>query len=93
MSASLDGSGERVLASYKTPEDIYPYRVTWSPDGKTPAFVYNKSPEQILTTIGAEGGKARPVTGAHWLAIQDITGLQGSRHLVMAGIQVEAFQL
>ena len=49
--ASLDGSGERVLASYKPPEGISFNRVAWSPDGKTLAFVHY-SPELVLTTIG-----------------------------------------
>ncbi len=40
LTASLDGSDERVLASYKRPEGIYPHRVAWSPDGKTLAFIH-----------------------------------------------------
>jgi eukaryotic-like serine/threonine-protein kinase len=40
LTASLDGSGERVLAAYKRPEGIYPYRVAWSPDGKTLDFLF-----------------------------------------------------
>jgi Tol biopolymer transport system component/tRNA A-37 threonylcarbamoyl transferase component Bud32 len=82
--ASLDGSGERVLASYKEPEDIQPYRAAWSPDGKTLAFIHS-SPQAVLTTIGAEGGPAQPVAGAHWKSILDLTWLPGSRHLVVAG--------
>ena len=65
LTASLDGSGERVLASYKRPEYIDPHRVAWSPDGKTLAFVH-QSPQPVLTTIAAEGGPAQPVAGAHW---------------------------
>jgi Tol biopolymer transport system component len=90
LTASLDGSGERVLASYKQPLGIHNGLVAWSPDGKTLAFVRN-TPEQVLTSIGAEGGSAQPVAGAHWRGIEDLTWLPGSRHLLVAGIpQVES---
>jgi serine/threonine protein kinase/Tol biopolymer transport system component len=83
LTASLDGSGERVLASYRAPE-IWAGRVVWSPDGKTLAFV--RYPQWILTTIGAEGGTAQPVAGGRWNSITDLTWLPGSRHLVVTGI-------
>ena len=89
LTASLDGSGERVLASYKPPEVIYPDRVAWSPDGKTLAFVHY-SPQRVLTTIAAEGGPAQPVAGAHWDGIRDLTWLPGSRHLFVAGRRLGA---
>jgi Tol biopolymer transport system component len=82
LTASLDGSGERVLASYKPPEDIVPYRVAWSPDGKTLAFV-PRTPQQVLTTIAAEGGPPKPVAGGHWNYINDLMWLPGSQHLVV----------
>jgi Tol biopolymer transport system component len=84
LSASLDGSGERVLASYKRPEGVS--RVAWSPDGRTLAFVHH-SPESegFLTTIAEEGGPAQPVASANWLRTWDLTWLPGSRHLVVAG--------
>ena len=81
--ASLDGSGERVLASYKWPEEIYPFGVAWSPDGKTLAFIFHTS-QTVLTTIGAEGGAAQPGPGAYWTNIFDLTWLPGSRHLLVA---------
>ena len=90
--ASLDGSGERVLASYKPPEGISFNRVAWSPDGKTLAFVHY-SPGLTLTTIGAEGGPAQPVAGVHWNYIRDLTSLPGSRHLVVAGRPSGSVQL
>jgi len=84
LTASLDGSGERVLASYKAPEFFEPDRAAWSPDGKTLAFfLYALQP--VLTTIAAEGGQAQPVAGPHWEHIMDLTWLPGSRHLVVAG--------
>jgi serine/threonine protein kinase/Tol biopolymer transport system component len=86
LTASLDGSGERVLASYKRPEEIYPFGVAWSPDGKTLAFIFHTS-QTVLTTIGAEGGTAQPVGGANWTTIFDLTWLPGSSHLLVAGSQ------
>ena len=83
LTASLDGSGERVLASYKVPEFIWT-RAAWSPDGKTLAFVLYSS-KQVLTIIAAEGGQAQPVAGPHWEGIGDLTWLPGSRHLLVAG--------
>ena len=84
LTASLDGSGERVLASYKRSYSIYPPRVAWPPDGKTVAFFY-KGPWPVLTTIAAEGGPAQPVSGAHWEQVLDFTWLPARRRLVVAG--------
>ena len=82
LTASPDGSDERVMASYKWPERIY--HVAWSPDGKTLAFDHY-SRQSVLTTIAAEGGPAQPVAGAHWNAILDLTWLPGGPHLLVAG--------
>jgi Tol biopolymer transport system component len=86
LAASLDGSGERVLASYRRPDFIYPLRVAWSPDGKTLAFGHG-NPQSVLTTITAEDGLAHPVAGAEWDAIVDLTWLPGRRDLLVAGVQ------
>jgi Tol biopolymer transport system component len=84
LTSLLDGSGERVLVSYKPPERIDPERVAWSPDGKTLAFFYN-SPWPVLATIEAEGGPVQRVAGGHWDQVRDLTWLPGSRRLVVAG--------
>jgi Tol biopolymer transport system component len=84
LTATLDGSGERVLTSYEVPEMIYPYRAAWSPDGKTLAFV-RADTRAVLITIAAEGGTAQAVAGASdWDAINDLTWLPGNRHLLVA---------
>ena len=82
--ASLDGSGERALASYKNPEGIYRRRVDWSPDGKSLAFIH-RTPQArtVLTTIAAEGGAARPVGPEDW-RIDGLAWLPGNRDLIVA---------
>jgi serine/threonine protein kinase/Tol biopolymer transport system component len=84
LTASLDGSGERALASYKNPESIYRRRVGWSPDGKSLAFIHRTPQAQtVVTTITAEGGAARPVGPEDW-RIDDLVWLPGSRELIVA---------
>jgi Tol biopolymer transport system component len=85
LSASLDGSAERVLASSKPPEQIYPFRVAWSPDGKTLAFT-RVTPQWILTSTRAEGGPLQSIGDAHWSFIRDFAWLPASRNLVLAGV-------
>ena len=82
LTVSLDGSGERVLASYKQPDFIDPPRVAWSPDGKTLAFVH--AFPWVLSTIEAEGGPAHAVAG-YWSRVVDLTWLPRGRHLLIAG--------
>jgi len=85
VTASLDGSGERVLVSLKAPEQIYPFHVVWAPDGKTVAFS-RVTPQWILSVVSAEGGLPQPVEGAHWSFIRDLAWLPASRDLLVAGV-------
>jgi serine/threonine protein kinase/Tol biopolymer transport system component/DNA-binding winged helix-turn-helix (wHTH) protein len=86
LTASLNGSGERVLASYKMPESFGLDRVTWSSDGNTLAFL-DAAPKDVLTTIPAEGGPTQAVAAQHWNGyLLDFAGLPGSRSLVVAGV-------
>jgi len=84
LAASLDGSGERVLAAYKTPESIYPPRIAWSSDGMALAFIHLNPP--AVWTIAAERGQAQQMLGPNWRDIVDLAWLPGSRRLVVAGI-------
>ena len=85
VTASLDGSTERVLVSLKPPEQIYPFHAVWSPDGKTIAFS-RVTPQWILTTVSAEGGPPQPVPDARWDFIRDLAWLPASSNLVVAGV-------
>ncbi|HMD83778.1 MAG TPA: hypothetical protein VKO18_03650 [Terriglobia bacterium] len=92
LTAAPDGSGERLLASYKRPEGISGNRVAWSSDGKTLAYA-PETPQPVLTTIAADGGQTHPVAGVHWRRVLDLTWLPGSGHLVVAGYYAEPIQL
>jgi Tol biopolymer transport system component len=81
--AELDGSAERLLASYKAPGISYNL-VTWSSDGKS--LVYPLA--TVLTMIGAEGGTARRLPGNPW-SISGLAPLPG-RDLIVAGSQRDA---
>ena len=85
VTASLDGSTERVLVSLKPPEQIYPFHAVWSPDGKTIAFS-RVTPQWILTTVSAEGGPPQPVPDTRWDFIRDLAWLPASSDLVVAGV-------
>jgi Tol biopolymer transport system component len=86
-SADLDGSGERVLASYKEPEAVVG-TPAWSPDGRTLAFLF-ASPQESLSTIPAEGGGIHPVPGVHFGGIANLAWLPGTRRLLVAGTTQE----
>jgi Tol biopolymer transport system component len=94
LTASLDGSNQRVLASYKNHEMIMPRRVAWSPDGKTLAFPLWTGHE-VLATVAAEGGPVQPVPGATSLGVSplDLTWLPGTRRLLVSGGTTATHQL
>jgi Tol biopolymer transport system component/DNA-binding winged helix-turn-helix (wHTH) protein len=80
ISGSGDGSGERVLATYKAP-GVHMNRITWTADGKT--LVY---PTQSgLTAIAVEGGTAHVVQGDKWESIDDLRGLPPENDLIVVG--------
>jgi Tol biopolymer transport system component len=89
LTASLDGSGERVLASYKRPAVITHPRVAWSPDGNALAFIYHKW-GSVLSTVPAEGGPVQPLAVAHLEGIFDVTWLPGGRHLLVVAFGGQA---
>jgi len=78
--ASLDGSGERVLASYAAP-GIHLNRITWSADGKS--LIY---PLQLnLMSISVDDGKTRAIPGEKWAEVFDLRSLPGTSHLIVLG--------
>lgn len=80
VTANLDGSGERVLASYRAP-GIHFDRITWTSDGRTLVFPLQSS----LVAIPAEGGAAKPIPGEKWNSIDDLRQLPPGGDLIVVG--------
>jgi Tol biopolymer transport system component/DNA-binding winged helix-turn-helix (wHTH) protein len=83
MTASVDGSGERILVSYKAP-GIHMNRVTWTGDGST--LVYPLQAQ--LMAIPAQGGTARVLTSGQsetWISIDDLRSLPPGNDLIVVG--------
>ncbi len=78
--ASIDGSGERTLATYKPP-GIHLNRVTWTPDGRFLAFPLKSD----VMIIPAGGGTARAIAGGHMSSIDDVWRLPPQNHLIVVG--------
>jgi Tol biopolymer transport system component/DNA-binding winged helix-turn-helix (wHTH) protein len=83
--ASLDGSGERVLKSYKAP-GIHFNRITWTVDGKSLVYPLQSG----LTEIRANGSLEHALPGSPWMNVNDVHDLPSSDHLVVAGQDSES---
>jgi len=82
MTAAVDGSGERTLASYGAP-GIHFNRIIWTPDGKYLVFPF----QSHLMLIPAEGGAAQQIPGDPWISIDDLGALPPGRSLVVVGLR------
>jgi Tol biopolymer transport system component/DNA-binding winged helix-turn-helix (wHTH) protein len=80
VTASIDGSNERVLATYKAP-GVNLNRITWTADGKTLVYPLQSG----LTAIAAEGGTTRSIPGKEWIWIQDLRALPSGNELIVVG--------
>jgi Tol biopolymer transport system component/DNA-binding winged helix-turn-helix (wHTH) protein len=85
VTASMDGSGQRTLATYDAP-GIHFNRVAWTPDGRF--LVYPL--ESDLMVIPANGGTARLLSGDQWTNIDDVWNLPQSRDLIVVGQLAES---
>ena len=80
VTASIDGGGERVLASYDAP-GIHFNRVAWTADGKKLVYPVQSS----LMTIAVDSAAAQKVFAGSNLEIDDVRQLPQSHDLIVAG--------
>ena len=85
VTASMDGSGQRTLATYDAP-GIHFNRVAWTPDGRF--LVYPLQSD--LMVISADGGTARLLSGDQWTNIDDVWNLPHSNDLIVVGQLAES---
>ncbi|MGI8838077.1 MAG: DPP IV N-terminal domain-containing protein, partial [Pyrinomonadaceae bacterium] len=93
MIANSDGTGERILASRKTPER-FPSRETapaWSPDGKTIACIVSDETKGIgrshVVEVNVADGTSKTVVTKEWEEIFQIAWLQDKSGLLVLGVE------
>lgn len=82
--ASLDGSAERVLRSYKAP-GVHFNRITWTADGKSLVYPLQSG----LVEIGADGSAEQAIAGSPWVEVNDVHDLPPGQDLVVASEAAE----
>jgi Tol biopolymer transport system component len=78
--ASLDGSSEKVLRSYKAP-GVHFNRITWTADGRSLVYPLQTG----LTELSADGKLERALPGSPWKNVNDVHDLPLSDDLLVAG--------
>ena len=80
VTANIDGSDLRILASYPAP-GIHLNRVTWTADGRTLIF----PSRNMLIALPLNGGAARALSSQPWHSIDDVWGLGPDSTLMVVG--------
>jgi serine/threonine protein kinase/Tol biopolymer transport system component len=82
--ANEDGSGERIVASYKTPRRID--NPAWSPDGKAIAYTVSGTDAEgyyvNIDAVGPDDGLVRTISPARWRALGQLAWLSDASGLV-----------
>jgi len=80
VTANIDGSNLRILASYPAP-GIHLNRITWTADERTLIF----SSRNLLIALPFNGGAARALSSQPWQSIDDVWGSGPDSTLLVAG--------
>jgi len=80
VTANIDGSDLRIMASYPAP-GIHLNRVTWTADGRTLIF----PSRNMLIALPFNGGAARALSSQPWHSIDDVWGLGPDSTLLVVG--------
>jgi Tol biopolymer transport system component len=85
--ANTDGTGERKIATRKSPE-TYLAGPAWSPDGKTIAmFAGNMSDQtRALLAVNVADGKETPIGQQKWRAVRKLAWLKDGGELLLSAV-------
>lgn len=83
--ANADGSGERVLAERKNPDEFVLARPAWSPDGRVivAAAWQTGSPKASLVEVDAQSGAARTIVDGRWDDVTSVCWLPSGAGLLV----------
>ncbi len=86
--ATSDGTGERVLATHKSPDNFYSGGVAWMPDGKSITCIAGNYGRQLIE-VPLDGGADKLLKTPKWISILNIEWLpDGGGLIVIAKEQV-----
>lgn len=89
--AGADGTGERTLATRKSPE--FYELAAWSPDGKSIAVSAGNNAagkEMTVIAVNVEDGTESPLTSEKWLGVGQIAWLADGSGLVMNAVDKDS---
>jgi Tol biopolymer transport system component/DNA-binding winged helix-turn-helix (wHTH) protein len=85
LTAAIDGTDERVLATKSKPERFSSSEIAWSPDGRTIAAAASSGQRgQSVEVVGVdvESGNVRPLSNRAWAGINGVDWLPGGEEIV-----------
>ncbi len=86
LTASIDGSGEKEIATRRHPEKFSFSTPSWSPDGKFIALGFSTNSQLDFTLLGVpvNGGASFALTPQHWYEIGGLAWEDDGEHLVFS---------
>jgi serine/threonine protein kinase len=84
--ANSDGSGEKVIATRKRPDNFYFGGIAWTPDGKSITCVAGEHARKLLE-VPLDGGAEKLVKTPEWFAVIDIEWLPDGSRLIVAALE------
>jgi len=79
--ANSDGSGERLIATHKNPENFY-YGIAWTPDGKSITCVVGNRVRKLIE-VALDGSADKQLKAPNWVALTNIEWLPDDGGLIV----------
>ena len=80
--ANRDGTGERVIATHKSPDNFYSGGVAWTPDGKSITCIAGNNGRKLIE-VPLDGGADKLLATPKWISILNIEWLPDPSGLIV----------